>query len=127
MSDFATIGTMLGSDARAAQETSPNLFPDTTTDGLSMGEMALWRAVVEQALRDATFGLHRSVREPNQEPDEENHVHARLARRWLLSGGEDFRTVCDLADLDPTAVRAAAVRTMDACDAKLSGLAFRAA
>ena len=62
----------------------------------SSPELYLWRAVVAQAIVDAT------------EPPPGRPGHARTrdeAREWLLSNSPDFRKVCELALLDPAAVR----------------------
>lgn len=57
-------------------------------------EMALWRAVVARMLEDAGIA-----------PTTAEHARVRLeARRWFRS--RDFRTVCDLADVPPSAVLA---------------------
>jgi len=75
------------------------------------GEAALWRAVVAQAVHDAA---------PRRRPSRllsAERVRARdEARRWLLGAGRDFRRVCDLAGLDPRAVRATAIEAIRAAD-----------
>ena len=62
-------------------------------------EKELWRAVVSQAMRDA---VDRSL--PSRE--------RRAARRWFCMQLLDFLTVCDLADVDPDAVRKKALKLM---------------
>ena len=54
-------------------------------------EPALWRAVLNRALLDAT--------EPGIPPRERDE-----ARRWLTRRGADFRIVCENAERDPVAV-----------------------
>lgn len=53
-------------------------------------EQALWTAVVIQAISDAT-GTDRRTRN--------------AARRWLLGGMSDLVTVCNLAGIEPSALR----------------------
>jgi hypothetical protein len=65
-------------------------------------EVALWRAVIAQAISDATApGRRYSKTSDERLADSER----RRARRWLLGGCEDFREVCALALLEPDAVR----------------------
>ena len=60
-------------------------------------ETALWRAVVMQAVADATTA---------RTPDWRQGGHAikaeeiEEARQWLTSGSADFTTVCDWAKID---------------------------
>ncbi len=54
----------------------------------SSGEVALWRAVVDQLLHDATSGA--------TDPDK--------AREFFWRSNPDLALVCDLADLDPSAL-----------------------
>ena len=54
----------------------------------SSGEVALWRAVVDQLLHDATCG--------STDPDK--------AREFFWRSNPDLALVCDLADLDPSAL-----------------------
>lgn len=62
------------------------------------GELALWRAVITRAILDA-----RRYNDPDCPPD---LWHAgRSAHAWLTGSGESFRTVCELADLEPSHVR----------------------
>ena len=84
------------------------------THRCSTGETALWRAVIAQAIHDATLGRHRPGarrrRRPTPRPlSAERRRQRDTARDWLLGGGHDFRRVCLLADLDPLAVRAVAI------------------
>jgi hypothetical protein len=65
----------------------------------------LWRSVVCVALRDMmgdTVGCT---------PAERRHARA-AARRWLLEPNEDFPSVCAMADLDASAVRAGIKRRL---------------
>lgn len=62
------------------------------------GEIGLWRAVITQALMDAGN---------NSKKKEMRHARA-LAVAWLLSNGDDFFTVCSLAQMDAQYVRSKA-------------------
>lgn len=78
-------------------------------------ETALWRAVIVQAIEDATSrdrpekpdekGIDRKLRNA-REAGRAVALHERnSARIWLLRNSADFREVCHLALLDPDAVR----------------------
>ncbi len=54
----------------------------------SSGEVALWRAVIDQLLHDATNG--------STDPDK--------AREFFWRSNPEFVLVCDLANLDPQAL-----------------------
>ena len=54
----------------------------------SSGEVALWRAVVDQLLHDATSGA--------TDPDK--------AREFFWRSNPDLALICDFADLDPSAL-----------------------
>lgn len=60
----------------------------------------LWVAVLSQAVLDAlnlaSFNAVDYRRDGDPRP---------AARQWILEAGEDFRTVCCLAGVDPDAVR----------------------
>lgn len=57
------------------------------------GEILLWRAVIDKAARDA-FGYTDS------------NIYKQQALSWFFHNrSQSFRFVCDLADLDPDAVR----------------------
>lgn len=58
-------------------------------------EIALWRAVIAQAIKDARSRPAQSPPDPEIES-----VH-----NWIEHGGVSFETVCGLADLDPGHVR----------------------
>lgn len=66
-------------------------------------DQRLWRMVIFQALQDAK-GI-QSTGNPNK--------HAKSnAVEWFRAASRDFRQVCDLAGLDPSAVQAAALDTI---------------
>ena len=72
-------------------------------------EAAMWRAVVTQAVLDASWkrtGKHENVRD--------NVVNRDKARAWLLGDSKDFRDVCFMAGYDPDAVRESAQRKDEA-------------
>ncbi len=68
----------------------------------SSGEVALWRAVIDQALRDAvapkTIMRDGNATFAGQEIDK--------ARHWFWRADANFAFVCDCADLDGSAVAA---------------------
>lgn len=86
------------------------------------GETALWRAVIAQAFQDATLGLHgkRPGGKPRRRPSSERRKHLRAARDWLLGDSADFRRVCDMAGLDPMAVRVSATAAIASADRALA-------
>ncbi|MCH8110639.1 MAG: hypothetical protein IH905_01580 [Proteobacteria bacterium] len=64
------------------------------------GEVALWRAVLEQAMNDACLlrfnpGVNRNPTPASRERDRLRTT----ASDWFKSGGQDFSLVCDWADL----------------------------
>lgn len=67
------------------------------------GEMALWTAVITQALMDAGSGSRKP---------EAQHEKAK-AIRWLLGNSEDFVAVCQNAGLDPQYVREKARKAIE--------------
>ena len=84
---------------------------------LSMGQTALWRSVIARAFHDATLRGIVTADSTWQRTDgwtltKDQQRDCDQARQWLLSTGRDFILVCHLADLDPSAVRAAAVRAI---------------
>ena len=87
------------------------------TDVPPTGEAVLWRAVVLQAFKDATFGLHNSDsdRKPRK-PSSDRIKLANAARDWLLGNSSDFRRVCDCAGLHPTYVMKSAVAAIAKAD-----------
>ena len=85
------------------------------------GDEAMWRAVIFEALLDATLGIQdgtqggaRRMRAPTEKwlelMDE--------ARDWLIDGGPDYELVCELAALDPREVRAVAKDAIDVCETR---------
>lgn len=77
-----------------------------------MADVALWSAVILQAIDDATM----TVADPKpgasagRLSELRNKTKARDdARRWLLEPNRDFDAVCGLAGLEPVQVRAYAV------------------
>jgi hypothetical protein len=87
-------------------------------------EVHLWRAVVTQAIADATMPIRpvkpRRVPSVLDDPDQaakaaktkrviENYMRSYArertqARDWLLNDSRDFRDVCERADLNPDAM-----------------------
>lgn len=70
-----------------------------------MSELHLWRAVIAQALDDATST--RFTRTAS--------LDRRQARAWFKSAGPDFTETCALAGLDPEAVRNHALGLIAKC------------
>ncbi|MEI8394906.1 MAG: hypothetical protein WCF85_09240 [Rhodospirillaceae bacterium] len=97
------------------------------TDAPLTGEMALWRAVVLQALQDATLGMHNPTSRKPRRPSASHRAHAHVAREWLLGGGAQLHRVCDMAGLDPEAVRATAKVAIAKADAMLLEVESRTA
>jgi len=63
-------------------------------------EVTLWRAVLAQAIADATMPRFSG-------DDFKTARRARdHARDWLIKDSKDFRNVCDMAQLEADAVRA---------------------
>ena len=72
-------------------------------------EAKLWRAVVTQAVIDASWkqtGKHASV--------DDSVLNRDRARAWLLGNSADFRHVCSMAGFDADAVRESAQRKDEA-------------
>ena len=84
----------------------------------AQGEVALWRAVIHQAVADATLGVFTQGRGRRRTgaPSSDRLRHLSEARTWLLGMSRDFRTVCECALLEPLAVKAAAVESIAAFD-----------
>lgn len=72
-------------------------------------ERAMWRAVISQAVIDASW-----TRTGKHENPDDSRLNRDQARAWLLGNSRDFRHVCYLADLDPDAVRDSALRKDEA-------------
>lgn len=69
----------------------------------TIGTRSLWRAVISQAILDATLS------KPEGAYTEGGQQRARdTARRWLLRPNKDFEEACALADLESDKVRALA-------------------
>jgi hypothetical protein len=66
------------------------------------GEMALWVAVITQAMMDA---LSRS-----RHPEAVYYKHEAI--NWLTGGSRNFKTVCLMAGLDPDYVRSQAKKSL---------------
>jgi hypothetical protein len=71
---------------------------DTDTDA----ERALWCAVIQQAIDDATANTIPGIAR--------NSPNAALikdrARKWLLGNSDDFLAVCELAGIEPRHIHA---------------------
>lgn len=92
----------------------------TTTDDMDPRAcVELWRAVIVRAMKDAV-----GVKIGNGGPSRANLEKLR-ARSWLLSGSDDMREVCMLADADPDRVVAWARRENAAGWPDLTGLLTR--
>lgn len=66
-------------------------------------EQALWRAVIDQAIADASGKGALKV----------TPLERDRALNWLFKPNRDFARVCALADLEPDCVRAQARKTID--------------
>ena len=91
-------------------------------DIIHSGETALWRAVINQAFLDATYGMHNARTNHNKprRPSSSLRTYARAARDWLLGKSNDFRMACDLAGLHPGAVRRSASVAIASADHNLN-------
>ena len=70
------------------------------------GEVALWRAVLEQAMNDACIPRPNPGENRNPTPASRERDRLRAtAGDWFKSGGRDFSLVCDFADLPAEAVQ----------------------
>lgn len=65
-------------------------------------EKAMWRAVITQALMDAS----------NQSSKMEAKYEKSQAICWLTGYSDDFKTVCDYADFSPVYVRQQAMEAL---------------
>ena len=79
---------------------------DSESSVIGSGEVALWRAVIEQAMNDACIlrsnpGVNRF---PTPASRERDRVRA-TALDWFKSGERDFALVCDFADLPAESVQ----------------------
>lgn len=75
----------ISSRFKASQPNTTECLP------FSVGERALWRAVITQALTDAANNSSKTV----------DKIERARARVWFSLGNPDFITVCSYADLDP--------------------------
>jgi hypothetical protein len=67
-----------------------------------MSDRGMWLAVVNQAFIDATANISPLT-------DKSEIIARSKARTWLTTNTRDFRHVCDMAGLDPDAVRGRAL------------------
>ena len=79
---------------------------DSGSSIVGSGEVALWRAVIEQAMHDACIlrpnsGVNRF---PTPAIRERDRLRA-TAGDWFKSAGRNFSLVCDWADLPAEAVQ----------------------
>lgn len=85
--------------------------PSEGDERLDIPERALWLAVIEQQVSDATFGFSRKV-----DKDHEVWVHYRRpamshvmlhedAMRWVFLTNDTFIPICHLAAVDPESIR----------------------
>ena len=68
-------------------------------------EMALWRAVISQAILD--LKLPASLDDNGRD---RNDTDRQQAINWFTRAGSDFRMVCSLADLEASRVQAYAIQ-----------------
>ena len=66
----------------------------------------LWKSVIVQALRDATLPFASCA-------TSQQRYDRRVAHFWLTRNGEDFRTACENAAVDPERVMAFYKRLRD--------------
>lgn len=66
-----------------------------------MAEKDMWCAVIQQAFKDAT--LKRFEHDTQERDRERQH-----ARSWLLGDSKSFRSVCDMAGIEPQVMTAKA-------------------
>ena len=100
---FAAVCLAISACANAAPVT---LIGSESSRVVGSGEVALWRAVLEQALNDACIPRPNpgENRFPTPASRERDRVRA-TALDWFKSGGQDFSLVCDWADLPAEAVQ----------------------
>ena len=65
-------------------------------------ELALWRAVISQAIKD---GLKYHLGRPTEQDKSDAEWEHYRAFLWFMRAGYNFRFACDMADLDPVLVR----------------------
>lgn len=98
-----------------------NEFPPKLSGNTDMSldtVMRLWTGVMEQALFDASYGLHRYYKDGKLDykiDDNRWCPHSTLikyykeAQQWFMNGDEDFVEVCGILELDSGIVRVYAV------------------
>ena len=92
---------------RACANAAPESLIDSESSRVvGSGEVALWRAVLEQALNEACLlrfnpGVNRNPTPASRERDRDRAA----ASDWFKSGGRDFALVCDFADLPAVSVQ----------------------
>jgi hypothetical protein len=79
------------------------------TEASTSTDRTLWRAVIAQALYDATRKLP-ATRSATQRRDRDD------ARQWLTQPNRDFTHVCHLAEFEPDAIRRLAVQRISDVD-----------
>lgn len=70
-------------------------------------EVALFRAVIAQAIADATIEIPVNGSSYHWVVVERHRIYA---RRWLTRNSEDFRLVCEYGALEPDAVLEACIK-----------------
>ncbi|MBS0236261.1 MAG: hypothetical protein JSS50_02855 [Proteobacteria bacterium] len=70
-------------------------YNDIKHNRISKSYRALWRAVIMQALLDATRVSKKT----------EEKMHKKQAIKWLRANSINFLLICDRAELDPAYVR----------------------
>jgi hypothetical protein len=89
--------------------------PSTSTNGVGeeTRDRALWLAVINQQIEDATSPI--VVSDPKEKKRLE--LQRQQARSWLLNPNPDFNEVCALAEVEPDHIRRAAKARIEAFDA----------
>ncbi len=77
------------------------------------GEVTLYRAVIARAFRDALYESELSGKTIRKQSSESRRLQDD-AREWLLTDDDDFVEICQLALLEPDAVRTAARKALRA-------------
>lgn len=98
---------------------SSDYFSSTMEAKTASGEVTLWRAVINLAMRDATMNYWpkpRSGHPVRAFGSNEKAINLHRARQWLLSNSRDFQRVCECALLDPEAVHLTARRAISVVD-----------
>ncbi len=73
-------------------------------DGSPTPEQALWQAVIEQQFNDATW-IRDSVTDKATDHLDHRRRDGASALIWLRGNTENFEKVCDLAGVNPGAIR----------------------